>query len=236
MIKEFCFRWDELGINPKKINSLLGYGDGPLPEPFDEYLQLALYEAANLTDIRSAYKIIDDVQIDSGRGELLAGKIRFIIGKTICNELKGVQRVAFFVSTAGITISEKPSDLLPGNDPVLGYVYDILGSIIAESATDRMQLFVKKEAELNSDLITNRYSPGYCQWHVSEQHKLFSLIQENTCGVTLADSALMHPIKSISGIIGIGKGVKFREYECTLCTSKDCIYRKIKSGFKMNEE
>lgn len=125
------------------------------------------------------------------------------------------------------TISEKSASLLQGDDPVLGYVYDVLGSIITEAAGDRMQSFLKSETEMNGEQVTNRYSPGYCQWPLSDQRKLFSFFHENICGVSLTDSSLMHPVKSISGVIGIGKNVKYREYICSLCSSSNCIYRKI---------
>ena len=41
---------------------------------------------------------------------------------------------------------------------------------------------------------TNRFSPGYCGWHVNEQKLLFSLLPDNVCGITLNSSALMYPI------------------------------------------
>lgn len=227
MIKEYNFKLDELIINKNEISSVLGYGDGPLPEPFDEYVEMALHDAEFLTDIRSAYRIFDDVKIDDRKYRILAGKQELNVGKAVCLELKGAERLAFYVCTAGKTISKKSTSLLQGDDPVLGYVYDVLGSIITEAADDRMQSFLKCETEINGDQLTNRYSPGYCQWPVSDQQKLFSFFNENICGVSLTDSSLMHPVKSISGVIGIGKNVKYRAYVCTLCSSSNCIYRKI---------
>lgn len=228
MIKEYNFRFDELIINQEEISSVLGYGDSPLPAPFDEHIEIALLDAKYLTDIRCAYTFLEDVKIDYENYSLMAGKQELNVGKAICSELKGADRLAFYVCTAGKTISEKSANLLLGDDPVLGYVYDVLGSIITEAAGDRMQSFLKSETEINGDQLTNRYSPGYCQWPVSDQNKLFSFFHENICGVSLTDSSLMHPVKSISGVIGIGKNVKYREYVCTLCSSKNCIYRKIK--------
>ncbi|MHB8579979.1 MAG: vitamin B12 dependent-methionine synthase activation domain-containing protein [Ignavibacteriaceae bacterium] len=73
--------------------------------------------------------------------------------------------------------------------------------------------------------ITNRYSPGYCNWNVSEQHLFFSLLPQNFCGITLTESSLMLPVKSISGIIGIGSNVKYSKYFCDKCGVKDCTYR-----------
>jgi hypothetical protein len=227
MIKEYNFKFDELIINQEEIISVLGYGDGSLPEPFDEYVKIALHDAQSLTDIRSAYRIFDDVEIDYKKYRLLAGKQELNVGKAVCSELKGARRLAFYVCTAGKTISEKSASLLQGDDPVLGYVYDVLGSIITEAASDRMQSFLKIETEMDGDQVTNRYSPGFCKWPVSDQQKLFSLFQENICGISLTDSSLMHPVKSISGVIRIGKNVKFRTYVCDLCSSKDCSYCKI---------
>lgn len=233
MIKEYNFRFDELIINRAEIISVLGYGNGPLPEPFDEYIEMALLDAKYLTDIRGAYALVEDVKIDYKKHRLIAGEQELNVGKAVCSELKGTERLAFYVCTAGKTISEKSVNLLHGNVPVLGYVYDILGSIITEAAGDRMQSFLKMETVINGDLLTNRYSPGYCQWPVADQHKIFAFFPENVCEISLTDSALMNPVKSISGVIGIGKNIKYREYVCTLCSSKDCLYRKIKKGLKI---
>ena len=228
MIKEYNFKFDELIINQEEISSVLGYADNPLPASFNEYVKMALHDAKYLTDIRGAYTILENVKIDYKKHSLLVGEKELKVGKAVCSELKGAERLAFYVCTAGKIISEKSTSLLQGSDPVLGYVYDVLGSIITEAAGDKMQSFLKSENVINGDQLTNRYSPGYCQWPVSDQHKLFSFFHENICGISLTDSSLMNPVKSISGVIGIGKNVKYREYVCTLCSSKDCIYRKIK--------
>ncbi len=231
MVKKYSFRFEELHINYAELTSILGYGNEALPEPFDRYLQMALDDAHQFTDIKGAYLIVDDVSIAQNEFSLLVGRHKFDVGKAVLNELKGLERLAFYVCTAGQTISDKSTNLLYGEDPVLGYIYDVLGSMITEAACDLMQSFLIQETLEHGDKLTNRYSPGYCQWKVSDQHKLFSFFPENICGISLTESALMSPVKSVSGLIGIGKKVKYREYVCTLCSSKDCIYRKIKKDF-----
>ena len=139
--------------------------------------------------------------------------------------MRNATSVAFFICTAGEGIGRRPQELLMGDDPVLGYVFDLLGSMIVESAADQLQLEIKRIALSEGLQITNRYSPGYCKWNVADQHKLFSFFPPNCCGIKLTDSALMHPIKSVSGIIGIGADVSFREYTCNLCNQVDCIQR-----------
>jgi hypothetical protein len=73
--------------------------------------------------------------------------------------------------------------------------------------------------------ITNRYSPGYCGWDVSDQHKLFSLLPNNFCGIKLTENALMIPIKSVSAVIGIGKNVERKDYQCSICEIEFCYKR-----------
>jgi hypothetical protein len=113
-------------------------------------------------------------------------------------------------------------------DLLRGYVYDVIGSEVVENAVDRMQGELKKTAAAEGQMITNRFSPGYCGWDVAEQHKLFSFFKNNFCAITLTDSALMDPVKSVSGLIGIGRDVNYISYQCHICDNKNCIYRNRK--------
>jgi cobalamin-dependent methionine synthase I len=117
-------------------------------------------------------------------------------------------------------------------DFLKGYIFDIVGTEIVEAAADLMQGDLEKNMRDSGKKITNRYSPGYCGWDVTEQHKLFQLMPENYCGIKLTPSALMDPIKSISGIIGIGENVKNNPYTCRLCNQNDCVYRGIRERMK----
>ena len=224
--RDFNFRLDELILDMQEIYKLLGYQDSTLPDPFDTYLEEAIKFAFQQTDICASYTIIDNVLVDESKGVVLIEGTALNIGKIVSKELRGSEKLAFIVCTAGKSISKMASTLLKGEDPVRGYVYDLLGTYIAEAAADRMQLYLKEELLPLGFKLSNRYSPGYCHWDVSEQHKLFSFFAQAPSGVTLTPSALMSPVKSISGVIGIGHKVKYRDYQCELCSIKNCIYKK----------
>ena len=227
-IIEYSFSFSELKINPSEVAILLGYPDGLLPEPFAEYLSEAMKKAENFSDLRGAIHIVDDVHFPEEVGLLTVHDTVFTVGKTVAHELRNSESVVLFACTAGKEISDLAQNLLVGDNPVLGYVYDVLGSVTVEAVSIRIQEKIKEMANSSGELITNRYSPGYCQWSVADQHKLFSFFPENCCGICLTDSALMYPIKSISGIIGMGKKVKYRQYTCDLCSLTDCFYRNRK--------
>ena len=94
---------------------------------------------------------------------------------------------------------------------------------------DQMEKALQESIDKLGWMHTNRFSPGYCGWHVSQQQLLFPLFQGHTCGVKLTDSSLMIPIKSVSGIIGLGEKVRKLEYTCGLCDFKQCYKRKKKA-------
>lgn len=225
MIHETSFLLENLKLDLDHLSSLLGYPGGLLPEPFNDYLEQAVAEAHSLCDIKGAWVIKNDIQFSDNRAHVIVDGLEFGIGKTVAKELRNSISGAFFICTAGEGISRRSQELLKGDDPVLGYVFDLLGSMIVESATDELQAEIKQAAFVQGMAITNRYSPGYCKWNVADQHKLFSFFPTGCCGISLTKSALMHPIKSVSGIIGVGELVQYREYMCALCNQVDCIHR-----------
>lgn len=225
MIRERCYAFGELEIDRLSIIQDLGYDVDSFFEPFPTYLKQALADCVSLKDIKGAYVIADAPDFESGRSSVGVNGEVFKFGKTIKKELEGSDRLAFFVCTAGGTISQKADSLLKGEDPVLGYIYDVIGSAIAEAVGDKLQEEVRLIVERSGEKITNRYSPGYCHWNVKEQHQLFDLFGGTACGVTLTPSALMMPVKSISGVFGIGKNVAFHDYQCSLCNLENCVYR-----------
>lgn len=225
MIKEFSYPFSDLVINTTEIAEILGYPDGNLPEPFNEYLDEALNFATKLPDIKGAFYRTSRMNFPDKKDRIIVDGIEFCIGKTVAKELRNSESVFLFICTAGNEISKLAQELIKGDNPVLGYVYNVLGSATVEAATDCIQNEIRKMAASSGNLITNRYSPGYCKWSVADQHKLFSFFPENCCGIRLTESALMHPIKSVSGIIGEGKEVNYRKYICDLCDSTECFYR-----------
>jgi cobalamin-dependent methionine synthase I len=152
---------------------------------------------------------------------------RFRTGRIIRNMLKGAEEYAFFAVTAGPEPETLSKNLMKEGQFLEGYIVDLIATGIVESVADQLQEAVKSAARKDGFRITNRYSPGYCTWDVAEQQKLFGLLPGGCCGITLSESSLMLPIKSVSGIIGIGKEVKYRGYSCEHCSIEQCACRRV---------
>ena len=150
----------------------------------------------------------------------------FSIGKIIERQLKGAEAYALFICTAGQEYEDYMRRLKEEGDMVRVFIADALGSVIAEKTADRMEEMLQESIDKLGWRHTNRFSPGYCGWHVSQQQLLFPMFRGETCGVSLTESSLMVPIKSVSGIIGLGQTVKRLDYTCGLCDFKQCYKRK----------
>ncbi len=145
----------------------------------------------------------------------------FSTGPEIAGQLAGAERVALFVGTVGPGYEQLHRRYTDEDDPLLIYALDAVGSELAERIAGRIEKIIGAQAKAAGLSISNRYSPGYCGWKVAEQHALFSLLPKDFCGITLSPSAMMRPIKSVSGVIGLGTGVKHNAYRCDLCDMRE---------------
>lgn len=165
--------------------------------------------------------------VDGTSGEVIFEGVKLQVGKQICGYLKEAEEAALFLCTAGALFSDEAHALNAAGEIMEAYIIDAIGSMAVEQAMNRVHQALGEEQAARGMKITNRYSPGYCNWPLSDQQALFALIGENPTAIELSDSCLMHPIKSVSGIIGIGREARRRPYGCAICQNKTCVYRRI---------
>lgn len=151
----------------------------------------------------------------------------FRTGKTITRLLAGTTRLVLFVATAGMAFQHWMDEIKKQGDGLDTFIADTIGSCLVGACTEQMEAeVIRKLAPLPH---TNRFSPGYCGWNLSEQKGLFACMPTGICDVTLTESCLMYPIKSVSGLIGFGEQVKNKVHECDLCDKRaECLQRKLR--------
>lgn len=224
----FKFDFKDLQLTVSRIEDVIGYNEGEEREFVTGLIEEILLESQKIANIKAQYRIFNNIKFDKENRSVTINNISFNIKNIVFGQIKKSDSMAIFLCTAGEEIGIRSRKAMQERDMLRGYIYDVIGSEIVEAAADLMQIDLGKNVVPEGKKITNRYSPGYCGWDVAEQHKLFQLIPYNFCGITLTPSALMDPVKSVSGIIGIGENVKSNPYICRMCEMKDCIYRKVK--------
>jgi hypothetical protein len=220
----------KLNIGHSEISYSLGYKDGRIPDPFDGMIVEIVAALPEKCTLSAGYTVLPvDLSCDDSQSIRING-IRFIVNKMVKSQLQKSERAALFLCSIGPGMETWSRDLIQQGDPALALFVDTVASFAVEKLAGVLHDHIKRKMHLENLSLTNRYSPGYCNWNVGEQHKLFSLFPKNIFGVTLTESAMMFPIKSISGIIGIGTAVKYRDYLCDTCTIQDCIYGRRKTA------
>jgi hypothetical protein len=224
--------YKDLKLSSSMIESVLGYKEGDDREYVKSLIEETLVESQEISNIKAQFIVFNEVHFEADTKTVGINKIKFQVGKIVFGQVKKADSVAVFLCTAGEEIGVRSRNAMKDRDFLKGYIFDIVGTEIVEAAADLMQGDLEKNMRDSGKKITNSYSPGYCGWDVTEQHKLFQLMPENYCGIKLTPSALMDPVKSISGIIGIGENVKNNPYTCRLCNQNDCVYRGIRERMK----
>lgn len=157
--------------------------------------------------------------------QLVSGDVTLRVGRMVARQLTGSEAFAFFVATAGMEVERLRGSLSSEGDTLGAFIVDAIGSVMAERCADQMEYTLQQSVHKLGWGHTNRFSPGYCHWPVSDQASLFRLLGDAPCGVTLNPQCLMSPVKSVSGVIGLGAGVRRLAYACQLCTMTGCRFR-----------
>jgi len=217
---EYSFKSSDFSITPLEVGRWIGYSKNEIPPSINDQIVEVLGEHSGLIDVRGGYVVSDYINIESA--SLQIENIEFKTKKIISRPLKKATSVAIFTCTVGDEVSKYAAQIFK-EDALKGYIADVAASVLAEKAADKIANEIKKFAQSQGKSISNRYSPGYCGWSVADQHLLFSFLPDNFCGISLNEAAMMFPVKSISGIIGIGKEIVITPYQCHNCDLVDCF-------------
>lgn len=225
-IKEITVSFDELNIESQNLLQAMQYPEGAAPPEIIDQVDNLLKQAAEHAETASGYCQLVPDEINDTDHTILMGEQIFKVGKTVTRYFKKVEQIAVMVATLGPSFDAWLHAFFTKGDPVSGYIVDAIGSEAVESLVNYTFDHLQNNLPVDSWALTNIFSPGYCGWEVQEQKALFSLLPDQFCGIRLTDSFLMQPIKSISGMVGMGPGVKKVDYPCSLCSMTDCYKRR----------
>ena len=156
-----------------------------------------------------------------------------IINSVISSLFLKASGLALYIFTLGEEVSDRIADLFDRNDFAMGSMLDSIASASADKGGEYGEQwyldYLKEKGSAAPDTRILMYSPGYCGWDVTGQKKLFRYLKPVDIGVTLNESSLMTPIKSVSGVLAAGKKeihyIKEDFDFCRSCTGKNCRER-----------
>ena len=144
------------------------------------------------------------------------------------------EKTVLAVCTIGKELEVRSSLFISKGELSKGVIIDSIASHAAEKTAEYVNKIIldNLKDEIGGKLFTSRFSPGYCQWELDKgQEMIFNLVDTKKIGVSLSDSKMMQPIKSVSFAINIGKKIdqELGERGCETCDMVNCAYRRVRS-------
>ena len=152
-------------------------------------------------------------------------------GRDIYRHLKDARFAALMACTLGMD-AERRLRTTGAQQPLEGAVLDAACSAYVEAAVEQMDQQVKAAAAAHGLAGNWRFSPGYGDWPLDQQPELIRVTKCETIGISLSESKMLVPRKSVTAIIGLYKEVKGSEEAahspngCAACDKVDCPSRK----------
>lgn len=120
--------------------------------------------------------------------------------QSLGKRLSGCREAVVFVATVGIEIDRLIAKYSV-TSPAKALLFQAIGAERVESLADA---FEKELSQTGSVILKERFSPGYGDLPIECQREIFSALDcSRKIGVSLNESLLMSPSKSISAIIGV---------------------------------
>jgi len=150
----------------------------------------------------------------------------YLSGYLIAQHLARAHLIIVMVCTIGSELDETVSSLFK-IDPIIGIALDGVGSAAVEMLAIQVCNYFEAEAQAHGLNTTMPLNPGMVGWPLDQgQPQIFTLLDSDEIQVSLTESCMMTPNKSLSMVVGVGEEVSAIGSSCDFCNLKGvCKYK-----------
>lgn len=149
----------------------------------------------------------------------------------------GAHAVMIVALSAGKGCEERAAQLWREEKPDEYFFMEMFGSAVVENLVTSAGARICAWVDQHKMAVLPHYSPGYPEWEISEQHKLFELITRDTGyeipkEILVMDSGMLNPKKSLLAVFGITRRLDkvsnhMKLIPCENCSLEVCQYRRV---------
>ena len=194
----------------KEAIRYLGYGRHAVDEQTLALIDVSFGELDQTTQAKSVYRIFDCKV--TGEDQVTIGKMN-IKSRSLGKNLRGCKEAVVFGATLGTSV-----DILMKRYSLT----DMAKSVVLQACA------AAEELKAQNKWLRPRFSPGYGDFDIHHQDDILRMLDTaKKIGLTMTDSYMLTPTKSVTAIIGISDTQeKCHIKGCEACEKKDCIYRR----------
>lgn len=183
----------------------------------------------SLMNGKGIYRFMKISSISQNGIMLIDHRYRFLVNRKIIDLLDNAEYLVLAVVTIGPEIEKAVQERFAKNLYVRAMALDAAGTVAVKTVGQWLNHFIEQGSFLEGHKLTRYFEPGSGDWDIGEQKKIFQILKPEKIGVTLNDSCMMHPGKSLSWIRGMGANVVYscrEEFSCKYCMLDHCQFQK----------
>ena len=146
--------------------------------------------------------------------------------ENLAKHLCGCKSAVVFAATVGVEIDRLISKY--GRiSPLKALIFQAIGAQQIEGLCDAFSADMASEFAKDGLYPIPRFSPGYGDLAIDFQREIFKALDcPKQIGLTLNDSLVMSPSKSVTAIMGLSdRPIIHTKNKCDDCDNSDCCYR-----------
>ncbi len=212
------FDWNE-----REILRYMGYKGQEIPAAVLQLIEECKAELEQYAQLRSIWRCypltVTGTEID-------AVCLR-TSSKNLANNLAGCEAVILFAATLGTRVDQllqRYGKLQVSKAVVMQAVSVAMLETYCDQKNEELRIQYRQQGQY----LRPRFSPGYGDFPLECQTQIAAALELNKrIGITLTDSLLMAPSKSVTAVIGIsGTEADCSRQGCVSCQKTECEYRK----------
>ena len=179
----------------------MGYHGSEIPAELESLIRRCIRQTLDSVQPRAVFRRFP-IEKDTS-GIHISGTDLIFPGTSIQKHLEISDEVWLVAITVGqemdksirTALSEKPEE---------GIILDSCAAVAVEAAADKVQEMLRETVEREGKFITSRFSPGYGDLPLTVQRNFLTVLDTSRkIGLSVTESFLMVPSKSVTAIIGI---------------------------------
>ncbi|MGV8982410.1 vitamin B12 dependent-methionine synthase activation domain-containing protein [Clostridium sp.] len=212
-------------IDKKEVLRYLGYKNQEIDKSLTDLIEVCCKEVIDICKEKFVYEIFD---IERKNDEIfLLGSTLVLKDIDIINHLATSKKCLVMAATLGVDVDRRIA-YYSRFDITKGLIMDACATTAIESLCDELQVQIMQRALVDDLHITNRYSPGYGNFSIDNQSNILNVLNAyKKIGLSVTESNIMLPRKSVTALIGFGEIVNPKPNDkCKNCKNSDCDFRK----------
>lgn len=206
-------------MNINEVSTYLGYKGNDVDEKVLKEIEEVNKELTSIVTPKSIFKKFSS----SVYGNIVKIEDLAMESSDLGSHLKDCSQVVLLAVTLGVATDTYIRKCSVEN-MAKATIASAVSSSLCEEICDSLMEEIKRET---NSFLTPRFSPGYGDLSLEYQKDILKMLNcSKTIGLTLTDSLMLVPTKSVTAFVGLTENENCSTDKCRLCKNAACEFRK----------